>query len=304
MIETSQLQTLMAVCSSGTFSKAAEKLSVTQSAISQSIKNLEKKLGVQLVKRNGKIVILTQEGERLAQFARKYLSDLGETVEEITSARDEMTGQVRIGTLTGIGKSWLAPELLDFTLENENLKTTIVLGFQEDLVQDFKNNLLDILILPEECLPPVGERLFLSEEKSTLIYSDKFKSDVHEEMTLEEFSSLPTILFENDDPLYYKWCMSTFGKIPKKVNVKYVVNAHGNMLQAVSKGAGVAIVPNHVLIRSHLFDQLKAFGERFEVVNGKFYLLYHRESIELMRIRKTLNHLLSVENPLAVPLLS
>ena len=118
MIETSQLQTLMAICTAGTFSKAAEKLNVTQSAISQSIKNLEKKLGVQLVKRNGKIIILTQEGERLARFARKYLSDLGDTVEEITSARDEMTGQVRIGTLTGIGKSWLAPELLDFTLEN------------------------------------------------------------------------------------------------------------------------------------------------------------------------------------------
>jgi len=179
-----------------------------------------------------------------------------------------------------------------------------VLGFQEDLVQDFKNNLLDILILPEDCLPPIGERLFLSEEKSTLIFSKDYSKLINEKMSIEQFASLPTILFENDDPLYYKWCYSTFGKIPKQINVKYVVNAHGNMLQAVSKGLGVAIVPNHVLVRSHLYNELRTFGEKFEVSNGKFYLVYHRESIDLMRIRKTLNHLLSVENPLAVPLLN
>ena len=50
IIETSQLQTLLAISTTGSFSKAAQKLNVTQSAISQSVKNLEKKVGVQLLK--------------------------------------------------------------------------------------------------------------------------------------------------------------------------------------------------------------------------------------------------------------
>ena len=44
IIETSQLQTLLAISTTGSFSKAAQKLNVTQSAISQSVKNLEKKV--------------------------------------------------------------------------------------------------------------------------------------------------------------------------------------------------------------------------------------------------------------------
>jgi DNA-binding transcriptional LysR family regulator len=61
MIETSQLHTLVAVAKSRSFSKAAEELNVTQSAISQSIKNLETRIDVKLFKRTGKKVVLTPE---------------------------------------------------------------------------------------------------------------------------------------------------------------------------------------------------------------------------------------------------
>ena len=46
------------------------------------------------------------------------------------------------------------------SLRNEELATAVVLGFKDDLIRDFKNNQIDILVLPEEALPTVGERLF------------------------------------------------------------------------------------------------------------------------------------------------
>lgn len=76
MIETSQLQTLVAVTKAKSFSKAAEDLHVTQSAISQSIKNLERKIDVKLFKRSGKKVVLTQEGEKLYGLAQNFLSQM------------------------------------------------------------------------------------------------------------------------------------------------------------------------------------------------------------------------------------
>ena len=298
MIETSQLQTLVAISNENSYSIAAEKLGVTQSAISQSIKSLEKKLSVKLVRKSGKKVLLTKEGEDLYQLSRKFLSDLDSTIQNISSSKSEMKGQVRIGTLSGIGKSWLAPELLDFSLRNNNLSTAIVLGFKDDLIRDFKNNTLDILVLPEGALPNTGERLFLSEEKSTFIYPKESKLDINSNLSLEEISQLPTILFEQEDPLYFQWCRAHFGSAPKNVNVKYVVNSHGNMLQAVSKGLGVAVVPNHVLNRTHLIKDLGFLGESFEVSNGNFYLIYHKESLQLKRIEKTIEFLLSIDNPL------
>ena len=170
MIETSQLQTLVAISNEGSYSLAAEKLGVTQSAISQSVKSLEKKLAVKLLRKNGKKIVLTQEGEDLFKLSSRFLSDLNSTIKNISSSKNEMKGSVRVGTLSGIGKSWLAPELLDFTLANEGYSSSIVLGFKDDLIRDFKNNDLDILVLPEEALPNVGERLFLAEEKSTFIF--------------------------------------------------------------------------------------------------------------------------------------
>ena len=157
IIETSQLQTLVAVARAKSFSKAADKLNVTQSAISQSVKNLERKIQVKLFRRAGKIVILTEEGEKLFNLASDFLLQIEDTLEEIQNDKDEMSGRIRIGTLTGIGKSWLAPELLELSRKYPDLTTAITMGFQEDLVRDFKNYRLDILLLPEESLPSIGE---------------------------------------------------------------------------------------------------------------------------------------------------
>src|SRR5690606_15119629 len=132
MIETSQLQTLVAVARASSFSKAAEELSVTQSAISQSIKNLGNKLEVRLFKRAGKKVVLTTEGEKLFTLASDFLLQMDDTLEEIKHDKQSMSGKVRIGTLTGVGKSWLAPELLEWGKMHPHLSVAVTLGFQDD----------------------------------------------------------------------------------------------------------------------------------------------------------------------------
>lgn len=298
MIETSQLQTLVAVTKAKSFSKAAEDLHVTQSAISQSIKNLERKIDVKLFKRSGKKVVLTQEGEKLYALAQNFLSQMEETLDEITDDKTSMSGVVRIGTLTGIGKSWLAPEMLSYADEFKELTVSINLGFQENLVREFENYRLDFLILPEESLPTVGEKSLLGEERSVLVFPDTPEFQITSKISLEELASYPTILFQEEgDGLYLKWCREKYGQIPKKINRKYVINSHGNMLQAVQKGLGVAVVPLHVLKRSYYKDKVGSLMD-FKVSNGKFYVVYHKDAVELTRIRKTLDRLTNSYNPL------
>lgn len=298
MIETSQLQTLVAVARAKSFSKAAEDLNVTQSAISQSIKNLETKIDVKLFKRSGKQIMLTQEGEKLFALAQNYLGQLRDTLEEINHEKNEMSGRVRIGTLTGIGKSWLAPELLEFAKEFPELVVTVTLGFQEDLVKDFESNRLDFLILPEDEVPSVGEKVFLSEERSVLVLprTEKFDS-INEKTTLDDLASYPTILFEQEDTLFLKWCRERFGRTPKQINTRFIVNSHGNMMHAVMDGLGMAVVPNHVFNRSWYKDKLRTLGKKAEVQNGKFYVVYHKDAKDLTRIKATLQRLTKVKNP-------
>lgn len=298
MIETSQLQTLVAVTKAKSFSKAAEDLHVTQSAISQSIKNLERKIDVKLFKRSGKKVVLTQEGEKLYGLAQNFLSQMEETLDEITDDKTSMSGVVRIGTLTGIGKSWLAPEMLQYADENKDLTVSINLGFQENLVREFENYRLDFLVLPEESLPTVGEKKLIGEETSVLVFPDTPDFQITQDISLEELANYPTILFQEEgDGLYLKWCREKYGQIPKKINRKYVINSHGNMLQAVQKGLGVAVVPLHVLKRSYYKDKVGSLLD-FKVSNGKFYVVYHKDAVELTRVRTTLDRLTNSDNPL------
>ena len=297
MIETSQLQTLVAVTKAKSFSKAAEDLGVTQSAISQSIKNLESKLEIKIFKRSGKNVVLTPEGERLYHFGSQFLMGLQDTLDELQSDKDQMKGKVRIGTLTGIGKSWLAHEIVDYAKENPDLRLTVRLGHQEDLLSGFENNLLDILILPEEELPSGGEREFFVEEKSTLVFPKNNKDfALKNNLTLNQLEEIPTILFEKDDHLFFRWCRTKFNSVPKKLNVRLMVNSHGHILQAVHEGLGVAVVPNHVLNRSYFKDKVSTLGGEFEVPSGKLFIVYQKESENLARIKNTIDRLLSHRN--------
>lgn len=294
MIETSQLQTLVAVTKARSFSKAADDLGVTQSAISQSIKNLENKLEIKIFKRSGKNVVLTQEGERLYLFGSHFLGEMRETLDDLQSDKDQMRGKVRIGTLTGIGKSWLANEIVDYARENPDLRLSVRMGHQEELLLDFENNLLDILVLPEDGLPSNGEREFFMEEKSTLVFPKDHPEFVFKpKLTLARIEELPTILFEKDDHLFFKWCRSKFKSAPKKVNIRFTVNSHGHMLQAVHAGLGIAVVPNHVLNRSYFKDKVSTLGGEFEVPSGKLYIVYQKESENLLRIKNTIDRLMS-----------
>ena len=293
MIETSQLQTFVAVAKARSFSKAADDLHVTQSAISQSIKNLEAKLGTAVFKRSGKNIVLTPAGEKLYLFGVQFLTNMSDTLDELQNDKTEMRGKVRIGTLTGIGKSWLAHEIVNYAVDNPDLTMTVRMGSHEDLLSDFENNLIDILILPEDDVPMGSEKEFFIEEKCTLVIPKGHKKfNFGKKITLEKLEEVPVVLFEADDHLFFTWCRMKFKGLPKKLNVRFTVNSHGHMLQAVHAGLGMAVVPNHVLNRSYFKDKVTALSE-YEIPSGKLYIVYQKESQNHLRIKNTILRLLS-----------
>jgi DNA-binding transcriptional LysR family regulator len=163
----------------------------------------------------------------------------------------------------------------------------------EDLLTDFDNNLIDILILPEDDLPLSGEKEFFTEEKCTLVIPKGNKNfNFGKKLTLEKLEELPVVLFESDDHLFFKWCRAKLKGLPKKLNIKFTVNSHGHMLHAVHEGLGMAIVPNHVLNRSYFKDKVVALPE-YEILSGKLYIVYQKESQNHARIKNTIHRLLS-----------
>lgn len=107
-----------------TFSAAADELGVSQSAVSQHVKQLEEWLGQQLIQRGARRSVPTRQGEKLALSIAKGLGQISDTCEEIRDKnRDDNT--IVISCLPGFAFLWLFPRLLRFDLAHPNLSISI-----------------------------------------------------------------------------------------------------------------------------------------------------------------------------------
>lgn len=106
------LQTFEAVGEHLSMSRAAEALSVTQSAVSHQVKKLERELGVVLFRRAGRALALTADGERLHRAVGKTLSGLRHDVENFTEER--FNGELHIAAPPTFTTLWLLPRFAEF----------------------------------------------------------------------------------------------------------------------------------------------------------------------------------------------
>ena len=107
------------------FSEASRQLFISQSAVSQAVKNLEKKLGHTLFVRSTKRVILTPEGELLLQHVKPALSMLNEG-EAALSGEGNLTGQLRIGASDTLCRYFLIPYLRRFHKDHPEVRIKII----------------------------------------------------------------------------------------------------------------------------------------------------------------------------------
>lgn len=290
MIETSMLQVLIALSQNENISKAAEELHVTQSAVSQALKNLESKVGFPVITRQGKSVILTENGVRLAKVAKQYVKRIEETIEQIHLENHEIKGKLHVGSLYGLGKTWLSSRMLDFLSTYPELEVRLSMDFPETIIKKFEQHDIDCLIMPEHLVPAFAEKLELHAEHTNLVFSDKF--NITPQTDLKDILAMPIIFYENNDPNFYRWCREKFGVVPRNIKPRLVVNSFGQMLQAVNEGLGIAVVPTHVLKRSHIKSKLKTAGKEFETFSNKVSFAFHADEAQSYKIKELYKFLL------------
>lgn len=286
MIETSLLQTLVAIGKNENFSKAAEILGVTQSAVSQNAKNLEQKVGSKLFIRFGKKYRLTREGKKLFDLACEMLTKMEDVVADIRESKDSMSGHLKIGTFSGVGKSWLGPQLINFSAKYPDINVEICLDLSDNLINKFEKYELDCLVIPMELLPQRCSSDLLYQEKAILVFPNSPEFDIAPDIKLEELLTYPMVFFDRSAPLFKKWCLAKYKKIPKNIDGRFIINSHGNILHAVSQGLGVAVVPDHVLKRSFFKGKVKTLGDDFVVPINQLIFVYRDEAMELTRMQK------------------
>jgi DNA-binding transcriptional LysR family regulator len=125
LMDTRQLQAFCAVVEKKSFSQAAEKLGVTQPAVSLQVRALEQRLGQTLLDRSGRRVEPTEAGRRLYRSAQRMLALEEQLLEEVSGDEEGLHGTLTIGASTGPGAHLVPLLLCEFQREHEDLHVAL-----------------------------------------------------------------------------------------------------------------------------------------------------------------------------------
>jgi len=123
------LRALVAVAHERSFTKAAAKLGVSQSALSQTIRQLEARLGVRLLTRTTRSVSLTEAGERLVGTAAPRIEEIEAEVAAVSELRAKPAGTIRITATEHAADAILLPKITKLLREYPDIKVEIVIDY-------------------------------------------------------------------------------------------------------------------------------------------------------------------------------
>ena len=144
-MDTRQLAAFCEVVERRSFSQAAERLGVTQPAVSLQVRALEKRLGTQLLDRSGRRVAPTEAGLRLYRGAQRLLALEQQLVEEVAGDEEgELHGTLEIGASTGPGGSVMATLLCEFQERNPGVHVALSVFDTQRVIEAVANRELEL----------------------------------------------------------------------------------------------------------------------------------------------------------------
>ena len=136
------------------FSKAAEKLGYSQSAVTVQIKQLEKELGIRLFERVGKGAVLTESGQDFVFHANEILNTAKQAVDAVRGSEKkqserEITGVLRVGSVESVSTALLPEILMEFHRICPQVEIVVHTSKRDVLIEEIRGNSLDLFLTLE-----------------------------------------------------------------------------------------------------------------------------------------------------------
>jgi len=176
--------------------KASEELSISQPAISKSIKNLEEQLGGQLFVRTKRGVVLTEEGKEFYNYIKQAIEYINNAENKFTDLINLETGCIKIGISTTLTKEFLLPYLEEFHSLYPKIDIQIITNLTSDLMPKLRNGLIDIVILNLNDKNYGNDIDIIKCRKinDCFVVNNKFKDLTLKEVSLKDLNNYPLIL--------------------------------------------------------------------------------------------------------------
>jgi len=145
LLDIDQLRTFVAIADTGSFTRAGDIVHKTQSAVSMQMKRLEDRVGRRLFERDGRTSKLSEDGERLLDYARRIVRLQSECIASFNDA--DLTGRVRLGLPDDYADRYLPEILASFSRSNPRAEVTVVCEPTPNLIELVEAGDLDLAII-------------------------------------------------------------------------------------------------------------------------------------------------------------
>lgn len=247
-MELRQLEYFMVICEELHFSRAAEKIMVSQPNLSQQIKLLESELGVPLFNRIGKRITITEAGKLLYEQSKHIFSHLKQAQESISELKQIKGGSLTIGVLPGDADLMFNSLLLDFhsTYPNVSLSLVETVKVSEQVIE----GMIDIGVTTS---PNPDERIVqipLFYEEFSLAVAKETSLAKKRSIQFNDLQEMKIVMFPPDHQcrkLIDNHCQQLGFRIKPKIETTTL----SSLITMVEKGIGVTVLPRLLLENLH-----------------------------------------------------
>lgn len=238
-----QLKSFYYVATYLNFSKAAEKVSLSQPAVSRQIESLESFYSISLFKRSGRKVELTDAGRRLLQYAEKILLLTEETQKAMNSFNNLEAGEIRVGAGTTIGNYLLPTLVVDFQKKHPSITIQLIIDKTDSIIEKLKKGDVDVAITAKSSKDPEFNYKALLNEEIILITGKGSLSGISTLQQLRE----ETIFLRKTGSNTRETIDTLFNLHSFKPKNVIEFDTNEAIKHAILNGRGIGFLPEHVV---------------------------------------------------------
>ncbi|MEX5536283.1 LysR family transcriptional regulator [Pseudomonas syringae] len=235
------IETFVAVANAGSFTAAAERLNLTNSAVSKSVARLESRLGMRLFERTTRSLALTEEGAAYHTVCVRMLADLEAAETALAAQRTEPAGQLRIDLPATFGRLHALPLILAFTGQHHKLRPRIT--FTDRFVDILEEGIdLAVRIGGPRVWPAGVAHRYLGTERVIFCAAPAYLQRHGTPHTFEDLASHACILFGRGDGSTSPWLFvdEQGQREARAVEARLVIGNAEAQVAAVTSAWGIA----------------------------------------------------------------
>ena len=246
-VELRHLQLVDAITSEGSLTRAAERLNVTQSALSHQLREIEDRLGTPLFLRVNRRLALAPAGERLLASARRVLADIKAAEEDIARLANHQDGVIRVSTACYTCYSWLPPLLAPFHKRFPRVDVEIVPEVKSNAVDALLDRRIDLALVHETRRDARVRLTPVFEDEIVIITSRTHPLAKKPFIAPEDLAAETVILHSPPDESFFARQLRAAGIRPRRFTTVTLTEA---IVELVRAGLGVSAVPRWTVERA------------------------------------------------------